>query len=395
MPAGKRDDGKIKSIRLLLPTPLDVRVIKRPGWLTPQHMLASLTAVLVAMLGAIGWSIMVAKKNLILRSLVQEKEAAQDDLQHAHDQLEARVRERTAQLRVEMTARKESELQFRAVLTERLRLAQELHDTLEQSLTGIAVQQDLVANQLGKDTDRATHHLKLARNLMRQSQSDLRRSVWGLRSRSEEKFNLTSALLTSVRQMTMTRAFVWKWKRWGRRAIYRMWWRRIRLRIGQEAMTNIVKHSGARVVKFLLQFDPQTVVLQIEDNGKGFDRKRARGRRTGILDCWASGSGRSGWGARSKSRAWRGKARRSGCKFRVKQPVESDRCSRRHNRMKKDVKTRILVADDHYVVRMGVISIINYEQDLEVVGEAANGIQAWNCSTSIDPMWFCWIRECR
>ncbi len=30
------DDGKIKSFRLLLPTSLDVRIIKKPGWLTPQ-----------------------------------------------------------------------------------------------------------------------------------------------------------------------------------------------------------------------------------------------------------------------------------------------------------------------------------------------------------------------
>jgi len=44
--------------------------------------------------------------------------------------------------------------------------------------------------------------------------------------------------------------------------------------------------------------------------------------------------------------------------------------------MKNEAKTRILVADDHYVVRMGVIAIINNEQDMEVVAEAANGTQA-------------------
>jgi DNA-binding NarL/FixJ family response regulator len=43
--------------------------------------------------------------------------------------------------------------------------------------------------------------------------------------------------------------------------------------------------------------------------------------------------------------------------------------------MKKN-KIRILVADDHYVVRMGVTAIINNEPDLEVVAEAANGVQA-------------------
>jgi DNA-binding NarL/FixJ family response regulator len=44
--------------------------------------------------------------------------------------------------------------------------------------------------------------------------------------------------------------------------------------------------------------------------------------------------------------------------------------------MKIESKTRILVADDHYIVRMGVIAIINNEPDLEVVAEAANGMQA-------------------
>jgi DNA-binding NarL/FixJ family response regulator len=44
--------------------------------------------------------------------------------------------------------------------------------------------------------------------------------------------------------------------------------------------------------------------------------------------------------------------------------------------MKKEPKIRILVADDHYVVRMGVIAIINNQPDLEVVAEAVNGTQA-------------------
>ena len=44
--------------------------------------------------------------------------------------------------------------------------------------------------------------------------------------------------------------------------------------------------------------------------------------------------------------------------------------------MKKEFNIRILVADDHYVVRMGVIAIINDEPDMEVVAQAANGIQA-------------------
>ena len=44
--------------------------------------------------------------------------------------------------------------------------------------------------------------------------------------------------------------------------------------------------------------------------------------------------------------------------------------------MKKTSEISVLVADDHYVVRMGVIAIINNEPDMAVVAEAANGVQA-------------------
>ena len=43
--------------------------------------------------------------------------------------------------------------------------------------------------------------------------------------------------------------------------------------------------------------------------------------------------------------------------------------------MKKEFKIRILVADDHFIVRMGLIALINTESDMEVVAEAADGAQ--------------------
>jgi DNA-binding NarL/FixJ family response regulator len=44
--------------------------------------------------------------------------------------------------------------------------------------------------------------------------------------------------------------------------------------------------------------------------------------------------------------------------------------------MKKFPKTRILVADDHFIVRIGIVSLVDTEPDMEVVGEAADGAQA-------------------
>jgi signal transduction histidine kinase len=264
------EDGKIKSLHILLPTSHDVHILERPSWLTTAHLLASLAIVSGILLIAISWSVMVSTKNSKLESLVSEKESAQKELQQAHDLLEWRVDERTKQLKVEMTARKETELQFRAVLTERTRLAQELHDTLEQTITGIALQLDRVANHFEKNPENASRHLKLARNLTRQGQTDVRHSVWGLRSRAAEKFNLINALNVNGRQIANDAGIQIEIETNGETHPLPETVEENLLRIGQEAITNAIKHSEATTVKIGLQFNPHQVVLEIKDNGKGF-----------------------------------------------------------------------------------------------------------------------------
>src|ERR1700733_30392 len=44
--------------------------------------------------------------------------------------------------------------------------------------------------------------------------------------------------------------------------------------------------------------------------------------------------------------------------------------------MKKNGKIRILIADDHYIVRMGLVALVSTESDMEVVAEAAGGNEA-------------------
>jgi signal transduction histidine kinase len=258
------ENRKIKSVRILLPSSYDVQILKTPGWLTPEHLLASLAAVSGVLVLAISWSVMMSNKNLKLK-------AAQKELQEAHDLLEWRVEERSRQLKVEMTARKESELQFRAVLTERTRLAQELHDTLEQTITGIALQLDRVASHFARNADTASHHLKLARNLTRQGQTEVRHSVWGLRSRAAEKFNLVNALSVTGRQIANGAGIQVEVETSGEIHPLSETFEENLLRIGQEAVTNAVKHSGANTVKIALEFTSQRVVLQIKDDGRGFD----------------------------------------------------------------------------------------------------------------------------
>ena len=191
------------------------------------------------------------------------------------------MEERTKQLKFEMTARKEAEVQFKATLKERTRLAQELHDTLEQSLTGIGLQLDTAGRLSNKEPDRASHHLELARSLMTQSQLELRRSIWDLHSRELEQFELANALLASGGQMLDGTGVRFDVTTEGQvRPLSEVVEENL-LRIGREALTNIIKHSEAKTVTIELKFGPQSVTLKIKDDGRGFAPDNPAGTKDG------------------------------------------------------------------------------------------------------------------
>jgi signal transduction histidine kinase len=271
--------GKLTSLRLLLPSPDHLHLIERPSWFTPQRLLIGLAILTAVLFLVVGWLLTMAKKNAALRGVVRQLEEAQRELQEAHDTLEQKVIERSAQLQVEMTARKSAELQFKGVLAERTRLARDLHDTLEQTLTGIALRLNTAAKLSRRDPDASTAHLQFARNCLHQSQVDLRRSIWDLRSRELEQFDLASALRYSAEQLAdgkladgsdievdfQTKGTPQRLSEIVEENV---------LRIAQEALTNIAKHARASHVKVLLEFDSAVFRLRIEDNGQGFDRER-------------------------------------------------------------------------------------------------------------------------
>jgi signal transduction histidine kinase len=275
------EDGKLKVVKLLLPATYTVQVIERPGWLTPERVGVGLGIASVVLIAAAGWIVIGARRNVRLHRLVQEKQEAQRQLQVAHQRLEERVKERTEQLKQQITARKETELNFKAVLSERTRLAQELHDTLEQTLTGIALQMDTADRLVEAEPDAVSHHLGLARKLVGQGQSEVRRSVWDLRSRNPGETSLQEAIAKSCRQLTDGTGIEVLIRACGQT-------RRLPevasdnlLRIAQEAVTNAIKHSGGTKVHILLDYLAETVALEAHDNGHGFSPEACPGPLTG------------------------------------------------------------------------------------------------------------------
>lgn len=260
--------GKLKSLKLLSTSPTDFKILERPSWFTPARLFVGVAVLSTILVLVVLWLLTVTRKNVALSK-------ARNELQHAHDTLEDKVRERSAQLQVEMTARKTAEVQSKAVLVERTRLARDLHDSLEQTLTGISLHLGTAAKLFQGNPSSSTHHLQLARTWLRQSQEELRRSIWDLRSRELEQFDLANALRQSAEHLVDgTRVKLEFTSRGPKRALPEIVEENV-LRIGQEALTNIAKHAHANRIIIALDFSDHTLRLRVEDNGVGFESPTA------------------------------------------------------------------------------------------------------------------------
>jgi signal transduction histidine kinase len=272
------DDGKLKALTLLVADAAKVRVLAPPSALTPERLVIGAIVLCVLLAAVVAWLLTVSRKNVMLKFLVEDREKAQKELQLAHDQLEVRVKERTEQLKVEMSVRKAAEVEFRAVLTERTRLARELHDTLEQALTGISLQLDTALRLFQRNPADAGPPLELARRFLGQSRLELRRSIWDLRSRELEQFALTQALSIASAQILTGSAILAEVTTAGEPRRLPEIVEENFLRIAQEALTNVVKHSGATSVTIQIIFSPDSVAIEIKDNGSGLVAARIAAR---------------------------------------------------------------------------------------------------------------------
>ena len=273
--------GRVDSFRLHLAGPQAVRILRAPPWLNQRRLSMALASALAAMTLAGLWIVSSARKNHRLRAEIREREKLTAELERAKQKLSLRVDERTEELNLEISARKESEVRFKAVIGERTRLAQELHDGLQQGLTGVALQLDTASRLRERAPEQSHHHLELARTLMRQTHADLRSSVWNLRSRSQEDFSLVEALRQSSNRLTEGTGVDVEVCQTGDPLNLTELQEENLLRIGQEALTNALKHSKSTRMEIHLDFSPGMLVLRIRDFGIGFTPDLVRGPEVG------------------------------------------------------------------------------------------------------------------
>lgn len=157
------------------------------------------------------------------------------------------------------------------LLAERNRMAREIHDTLAQGFTGIVLQLQAAEKALACAPDRATPYLQRALNLAKESLAEARRSVWALRPGLLEDGALPEALAGMAERMTSGTGIRPAFRLEGTPLPLAAEQETHLLRIGQEAVTNALKYSGASALRIALEFQDGTVRLRVSDDGRGFD----------------------------------------------------------------------------------------------------------------------------
>lgn len=162
-------------------------------------------------------------------------------------------------------------LRTEAVGEERDRMARELHDTLEQQLSGVALQLDGLDDLLANQPKKVPTALELARRMLRFTREEARRSVWDLRSQVLERDGLPAALRAIGAPFSAASAPHIEVTVEGNEHPLQPGSDFHLLRIAQEALTNAIKHGKARRVDIQLEYHDDSTRLKVTDNGVGFD----------------------------------------------------------------------------------------------------------------------------
>ena len=222
--------GNPASFKILIPGAAQVKVVERASFFTVKRLLVMLCVTLGGLAAALVFAYFISRRSLRMASEMRERNA---------------------------------------VTAERNRLARDLHDTLEQGLTGIHLQLHCIGKGESDASPETRGHLAVADSLVRQCHAEMRQSIWNLRSVALEQFDLAEALERAARSIVLGSAIEVEVKRQGPRVKLPPLVEDNLLRIGQEAITNAVKHAKPRRIVIELATTPEHAVLSVADDGKG------------------------------------------------------------------------------------------------------------------------------
>lgn len=166
-------------------------------------------------------------------------------------------------------------------LEERQRLAREIHDTLAQGFAGIVVHLETAEQIDPLRSSAAKPHLDLARSVAREGLEEARRMLQALRPEILAQRGLPEALDRVCDDWSRRNGLQANLEITGTPASMHPDIELTILRAVQEGLNNIRKHAEARTATVTLSYMEDVIVLDVQDDGKGFVPAASSGASTG------------------------------------------------------------------------------------------------------------------
>ena len=219
-----------------------LRVVARPPWWTSGRLFAVIAILLAAVAAILVW-------NRSLKALAERRGRAL---------LRAQLGQIKSTLKV----------------SERTRLAAELHDTLAQNLTGVSMEISAAQRLLPESAPPAAmQHLEFATNAIASSRDELRNCLWDLRGEALDQPDMEKAVEFSIRPHVGDTSVAIRFR--VPRARLSDALAHATLRIVRELTVNAIRHGGAKTIRIAGCIDGDLLKFSVSDDGSGFDPESA------------------------------------------------------------------------------------------------------------------------
>jgi PAS domain S-box-containing protein len=281
---------------------------------------------------------------------------------------------------------------------ERRRLAEVLHDDLQQLLVGAKLHLNILANRTGDDEE-LTDVVGQVRTLITESIDKSRGLSHELSPPLLQQGGLSEALAWLAQQMRTTCGLAVQVDASGDAEVGSEALRTFVYKAAQEMLFNVVKHARVKRARVELRRLSGYVRLVVSDEGQGFDTRQLTERggagfglfsireRVQLLGGWMKFKSTPGKGSvfvlaipDSAAAAVTSDVDAIGADAALRSMVQAPAVRHLGSR-----RIRVLLVDDHKVMRQGIAALLDEEPDIEVVGQAGNGRDAVTLAGQLHP----------